>query len=271
MCQAVQDCAGDDPCTAAWQATYQYYADRQYDMAQWQALLGAAIAFLQYTSADRTADLQYDIANRQMLIAEEEYERYKCVYVECEDRLAAEICAETVPEVQYDIHADRALRDVRKQFGLLEEKLARSRRRYCASDYFRRSCELQKSEALAVIAARESAYRYAERRQDYLEERRWSRRLNILQHGRNVFSGQSASYNSGSGLATEALAAGQRAKDQLFGNLFNIGNNLITSYYQQFMGPNPLGGGYGGGGAIQSGIAGGQNLGNISVQSGVAA
>lgn len=237
-------------------------------MAQWQAALGTLFAFLQYQSADRTADLQYDIANRQMLIAEEEYDRYKCVYVACEDRLAAEICAETVPEVEYDVYADRALRDVRKQFGLLEEKLSRSRRRYCASDHYRRGCELQKSEALAVIAARESAYRYAEARQDFLEDRRWSRRLNILQHGRNIFSGQSATYNSGSGLATNALAAGQRAKDQLFSNLFNIGNNLITSYYQSSFGPNPLGTGYGGG--LQSGIAGGQNLGNISVQSGVA-
>lgn len=248
VCAAIQACGNDDPCAASWHATYQYYADRQFDMAQWQALLGVAMAVLQYTSADRTADLQYDIADRQMSIAEEEYCRYKSIYVPCEDALLAEVCAEMIPEVQYDVYADRALRDVNKQFDLLRQRLARTRSRYCMADNLRSHCELEKAQALTTIAARDAAYRYAESRRDYLEARRWERRTRMLGHGRDIFAGQSNAYNSGSGQAIQALQSGQNARNQIFSNLYGIGNSLINSYYNQFFSPTPFGvpGGQGG-------------------------
>lgn len=268
-CEALTACQGDDPCAAAWQATYQYYADRQYDMAQWQALMGLAFGYLQYESADRTADLQYDIANRQMVIAEEEYQRYKDVYVECENALAVEVCAEMIPDPDYDIRADRALRDVRKQFSALRNKLDRTRSRYCMADHMRKHCELEKSEALAVIAARDNAYRYAEKRRDYLEERRWSRRVTIMEHGRNVMSGQANTYSSASSLAFNALQAGQENKDNAFGNLLGIGNNLLSSYYNQFFSPNPLGGAGGTGGQSGNGSFQQSGIPNGNAQSGI--
>lgn len=252
ICAAVQACAGNNPCEAAWQATYTYQADRAYDMAKIQALLGLAFGYLQYQSADRTADRQYDIANRQMCIAEEEYARYKCVYVECEDSLAAEVCAETLPEVDYDVYADRALRDVRKTFTIAREKLSRKRSRYCISDALKNDCQMEKAEALAVIAARESAYRYAEKRRDYLEERRFERRKVIFQHGRNIMTGQSTVYQTGLGLATQALGAAGQARNDLYAGLGGIAQGLLGSYYQT-VNPFPYGSGYTGSGATTTG------------------
>lgn len=253
VCAAVSACSANNPCEAAWQATYTYYADQQYQMAKWQAVLGLAYGYLQYQSADRTADRQYDIANRQMCIAEEEYARYKCVYVECEDAYAAEVCAEELPDVEYDLHADRAERDVRKKFTIAREKVLRSRNRYCVSDTLYKVNEMEKVEALALIAARDNAYRYAESRQDFYAERRRIRRTDILAHGRGIMTGQSAAYQSGMGAALGAIGAQGQAKSDLFTNLAGVGNSFLNAYYSTQTNPFPYGSGYTGSGAAPSG------------------
>lgn len=252
VCAAVAACAGNNPCEAAWQATYTYQADQQFQMAKWQAVLGLAYGFLQYQSADRTADRQYDIANRQMCIAEEEYARYKCVYVECEDAYAAEVCAEVVPEVEYDVHANRAERDVRKKFSIGREKLMRNRNRYCVSDTLYKITEFEKVEALALVAARDNAYRYAEARQDYYFARRNDRRLAVLTHGRNIMTGQSNVYQSGMGATIGAIGAAGQARSDLFTNLAGVGNSFLNAYYST-QNPFPYGSGYTGTGGNTSG------------------
>lgn len=235
--QAIGACNTDNPCEAAWQTAYAYAADQAYDLAVFQALQGIVFAGLQYASADRNADLAYDIANRQMVIAEEEYDRYKEVYVECEDALAAEICAMECPEPDYDTRADRALRDVRKQFTIARKQLERNRRRYCMSDQLRDHCEMSKDEALAVVQARDIAYRYAETRHDYLDERRWDRRVVILQHGRNVKTDSSSQYSSGASGATAALQAMTNNTAELFGTISGgIGAVLNARYAQNISG-----------------------------------
>lgn len=259
VCKSIGDCGDNNPCEAAWQATYTYYADRQFEQAKYQALLGLAYGALQYTSADRTADRQYDVANRQLCIAEEEYARYKCNYVECEDAYAAEVCAEALPDVEYDVHANRAERDVRKKFSIARNKMTRQRNRYCVSDTLYKICEMEKAEALAVIAARDNAYRYAEFRQDFYAERRRIRRLDMLQHGRNIMTAQSSSYNSGSGLATAALTANGQARSDLFTNIAGVGNSFINAYYTSQPGPT-----YGSGTTTTSGTPTGTPAGNTN-------
>lgn len=252
ICQAVRDCSGNNPCEAAWQATYTYYADKQFDMAKWQSLLGLAYGYLQYKSADRTADRQYDIANRQMKIAEEEYARYKCIYVECEDRYSSEICAEALPDVDYNTHANRLERDVHKKFSLARSKLMRSRRKYCLPDTLMTMDQMERAEALAAVAARDTAYRYAESRQDFYEDRRHSRRMDIFTHGRNIMTGQNGTYAGAMGYATRAIGAQGQAKSSLYNTIFGVGQNMLNSYYATQISPFPYGSGYTGGGAMSS-------------------
>ena len=234
---AIAACAANDPCAAAWQAAYKFHADQMYGLAVFQALQGVVFAGLQYASQDRTSDLQYDIANRQMVIAEEEYQRYKDKYVECEDALAAEICAITCVEVDYDTRADRAERDVRKQFTIARSKVERLRMRYCAHDMLMDICDMEKEEALAVVIARDIAYRYSETYRDLLDERRWQRRVTILNHGRNIMSGQSSDYSQGAGMATAVLSQKQENLDNLLGTISGaiggianarVGRNLVN-------------------------------------------
>lgn len=233
----IDACRSNNPCEAAWQEAYAYSAGEAYELAVFQALQGIVFAGLQYASADRTADLQYDIADRQMRIAEEEYQRYKDNYVECEDALAAEICATECEAPDYDVRADRALRDVRKQFSMARKKLERSRMRYCMADQLRAHCELEKAEALAVVQARDLAYRYAEKRADFLDERRWNRRVVILQHGRSIQTGQMQAYSNASVQASAALQSGQDATRNLLGTISGgIGSILNANYANNLAG-----------------------------------
>lgn len=212
-------CQSNDPCAASWQAAYAYQADQMYQLAVFQALQGVVFAGLQYASQDRTADLQYDIADRQMRIAEEEYARYKALYIPCEDALAAEICAMECEVVDYDIRADRAERDVRRQYSMARSKLERARMRYCAHDLLANICDMEKEEALAVVMVRDIAYRYAETYRDILDERRWQRRVLIMQHGRNIMTGQSNMYDVGAQGASAALQARGDAMQGLLGGI----------------------------------------------------
>jgi hypothetical protein len=206
-----------------------------YALSVFQAIQSVAFGALEFASADRTADKQYDIANRQMIIAEEEYARYKSIYVECEDALAAEICAMECAEADYDTRADRATRDVRRQFSMARATVQRARLRYCAADMFTDLCDMSKAEALAVVQARDIAYRYAETYRDILDQRRWERRLAILQHGRNIMTGQSSVYDSGSGGAINALTARQEARSNALGTLSGAIGSVINAGYARNM------------------------------------
>jgi hypothetical protein len=154
-----------------------------------------------------------------MRIAEEEYARYKTLYIPCEDALAAEICAMECEEVDYEIRADRAERDVRRQYSMARSKLERARMRYCAHDMLADICDMEKEEALAVVMVRDIAYRYAETYRDILDERRWTRRVTILQHGRNIMTGQSSMYDVGAQGASAALQARGDAMQTLLGQV----------------------------------------------------
>lgn len=227
----LSECQSENPCEAAWEAAYIYAADRQYDLAVFQALQGVAFGALQYASADRTADLQYDIANRQMNIAEEEYARYKEIYRPCEDALAEEICSTECPEVDYDLYADRASRDVTREYSLARQKLQRTRLRYCVQDHLTDHCNLDRSEALAKIAVRDAAYRTAEKRNDFLNQRRWDRRMQMFTMGRSIQTGQISTYQGAIAPATAALQAEQDALDRFLGTLSGALGQVAGAYY----------------------------------------
>lgn len=242
----ISACQGDNPCEAGWQAAYAYASDRAYQLSIYQALQGIAFGVMQYASADRTADKQYDIADRQMVIAEEEYQRYKDHYVACEDALAAEICALTIPDTAYDTYADRAQRDVTKTFSLQRQKTQRARNKYCVSDLLTDLCRIGKAETLAIVAARDAAYREAEQRRDVLDERRWNRRVTILEHGRSIQTGQVNTYSSASQLAVNALGARQNSLNNLLGTLSGaVGSVLNYTYGPQINSPSTFGIGQG--------------------------
>lgn len=238
----IDACAADNPCEGAWQASYAYAADRAYDLAVYQALQMIAFGVMQYASADRTADMQYEIADRQMIIAEEEYQRYKDVYIECEEALNAEVCALVRPTVEYGQVRASALRAVTKQFSLQRAKMLRVRKRFCAVDTLHDVCDLNKTEALVSIAAMQAATKAAEERRDFLENERWTKKTWGVSLGRQVMTGQSDIYAGAMGLASDAVGARGNAMRGLLGTLSGaVGGILNASYGPQINAPTVFG------------------------------
>lgn len=227
----IDSCASENPCEASWQASYAYAADKAYEMAVYNALKDIAFGVMQYASADRTADQQYEIADRQMLIAEEEYQRYKDVFIECEEAFVDEQCAIELPTVEYTIRANRITRDVRKQFSISRQKLSRARNKFCLADYSHDLYDMEKAEALAVVAARSAAYRESEERHDQLDAKRWEKRTWAISLGRQVMTGQSDMYSSAMGFATDAVGARGNAMRNLLGTLSGAVGAIQTANY----------------------------------------
>jgi hypothetical protein len=147
------------------------------------------------------------------------------------------------PEADYDTRADRATRDVRKQMSIARGKMERMRNRYCAHDMMVTICNMEKAEALAVVVARDTAYRYEEAYRDILDEKRWNRRLKILEHGRNIMSGQSSTYAEGAGIASAAIEAARANRTNLLGNLQGAVKTLINAgaaRRQAYYRPEPM-------------------------------
>lgn len=239
----INACAEDNPCEASWQASYAYAADKAYELAVYQALTTIAFGVMQYASADRTADQQYDIADRQMVIAEEEYARYKELFIPCEEAFVEEQCAIEKPTAEYAIRANRITRDVRKQFAIERQKLGRARRRFCLADYAHDLLDMSKAEALAVVAARSAAYREAEERHDLLDAKRWDKRTWAINLGREVMTGQSGIYTSGAGMAYDAVGARGNAMRNLLGTLSGAVSAIMTANYApQINAPSIMGG-----------------------------
>lgn len=238
----INACAADNPCEGAWQASYAYAADKAYDMAVFQALQMIAFGVMQYASADRTADQQYDIADRQMVIAEEEYQRYKDDFIPCETAFVEEQCAIAKPVVEYTIRADRVTRDVRKQFALSRQILGRARTRFCLVDYTHDLIDLGKAEALAIVAARSQAYREAEERHDQLDAKRWDRRTWAINLGREVMTGQSNIYSGAMGAASDAVGTRGNAMRNLLGTLSGAVSAIgVANYGPQINAPSVFG------------------------------
>lgn len=195
----------------------------------------AAYALAQTTLAKNALDAatdaagkQYDIANRQQTIADDEYTRYTQHYAPCEDNTVDFECKRTVPYTE-DIETEcaRATADVRKQFSLLRQQLLRRQSRYCMGAAAAQERTLAIEEAVAVAAAKERVRRFLEEREFNRDTAYFNRKLQLFNIGRGLkadalaeMRGASASYELGS--ETELAA-----RNQYYGAVLSSVGGLI--------------------------------------------
>lgn len=171
---------------AAWAAAYADAAEKARLAAFFQAAQQLAIAGLQYAAAQYIADKQFNIADRQMKIAETEHARYTEHFWCVENKLADEQCG--IPEYtpDYETQAARSVLDVRRQFDVARQQLLRTRTRYCGRMIDFAMCDMAGAEARAAAEARNKAYRYEEARRDSKSDTRFNRMLQVSNLGRNI-------------------------------------------------------------------------------------
>lgn len=223
-----------------WVDAYRFAAGEARQAAFYQAAQAVIIAGIQAAAADHAADRQWDIANRQMTIAEEEYARYQLHFFCNEHNMADEACALEIPIANYDRRANRALHDIRRQFNNQRRMMARNRSRYCLVDFTRQLGMLSASEARATAAARDAAYRHEETHVRALSDVRFSRQQIVFGLGRGIFAGQDSSYSGAMGLASDSVATRLSGLNNLFGAISGGFSGMIQANYANRIANSPF-------------------------------
>ena len=236
--------AHDRAMQESWQERYSEAAEAARSAAFHQALQAVAIAGIQAAAADYAADRQWDIANRQMTIAEDEYERYKENFICNEHRMAQEACDIEVPEADYETRANRAVADIRREFATARRQLNRTRSRYCLVDFSRSLCDMAAREARAVAAARDAAYRHEEAYTRALDDVRWGRGKDVFSLGRGIMTQQDSTFASAMGLASDATATRLGGINNFLGALSGGIQGMIQANYARQIAPSPFSSSY---------------------------
>lgn len=154
-----------------------------------QAAYAAAQTLLANNALDAAKDAaekQYDIADRQQTIAEQEYARYSTHFAPCEDATIDEECARPEYVEPIEDEANRAIVDIRRQFGIARAQAQRRRNRYCIGSVIAIDRQLSIDEARAGGEAKERVRRFLEERQESRRDKYFNRKLQLFNIGRNI-------------------------------------------------------------------------------------
>lgn len=212
-----------DAWTAAQDANRLAYATAEAAYAAAQTLLaGNALE-----AANDQAEKQYDIANRQQIIADDEYKRYTQHFAPCEDTTVDTECAR--PEYVEDIEteATRAVVDVRKQFALARLQLERRRVRYCVGSIIASERTLAIEEAVAVAAAKEKVRRYLEQRQEQRRDKYFNRKLQLFNLGRGLKADALSEMSAASIADSRGADIELAARNQYYGAILSSVGGLL--------------------------------------------
>ena len=223
-----------------WRESYDNAATAAKDAAFYQALQAVVIAGLQAAASDHAADRQWNIANRQMSIAEEEYTRYKEHFICNEHNLADEACELTVPEANYDVRANRAAVDIRRQFSVARSSLLRGASRYCMHDASHTLGELAAQEARAISAVRDAAYRYEEDRAQALSDSRFNRAIQVANIGRGIHGAQINTYSGAMQMANNSIGTRLGGINNFLGAMSGGISGMVQANLAARISPSPF-------------------------------
>lgn len=235
-----------------WREEYKNASEAAKEAAFYQAAQAVIIAGLQVAAANYAADKQYDIANRQMSIAEAEYQRYKDHFICVEHKLADDACVDVLYTPDYVTRAGRAVVDIRRQFDGARKRLARQRSRYCMSDFCNDMRDIEVEEAKMTAVAKDAAYRYEELERDKFDDRRFNRRMQVSNIGRGIYNSQSNTYNAGMEVANQSIMTRLAGWNNFLGALSGGISGMIQANYQSRLAPSQ---------AIQPSVSNGQPYG----------
>lgn len=201
--------------------------DRWMWIAAQVALMTAYIALNTYLQGK-----QYDIAKSYASLTEDRWNRFKNHYAPLEKKMLNEVSSVKEPSPDYDGARSRATSSVNLAFNLANRDMAAQAKRYalCLDP----SQSLDRAKTLSIDDTVNFNYRDAENYADYLSDKRWNRRSDILNLGRNNHS-TSFSYAQTANTAFASVASAlQQAGNGISGLLGYLGNRNETLYPAQF-------------------------------------
>jgi len=223
----------------------QAWADQQsnwrYVWAAAQAAYAAAQTLLANNAlkaAEDQAEKQYDIANRQQTIADNEYARYSAHFAPCENATIDAECARPEYTEPIEDQANRAAVDIRVQFANTRQQLDRRRNRYCIGAAIAMDRTLAIEEARGVGEAKERARRFLEDREFNRQQKYFDRKLQMFNIGRNI----QATSISGLNTAAQTFERGgeieSAARNQFYGAILSSLGGLIGAGVSAYSTPS---------------------------------
>lgn len=223
-----------------------------------QAAYAAAQTLLANNALDAAKDAaekQYDLANRQLTISEEEYARFTAHFAPCENAMIDAECARPEYTEPIEDEANRAVVEIRMQFANVQQQAQRRRNRYGIGATIATDRQLQIEQARATGEAKERVRRFLENRQFDRQQVYFKRKVGVLELGR----GMPAQSIQGIGSAAAALQRGSdmelAARNQFYGAVMSSIGGVLGAGVSVFTVPSSAG--------TTQGMRGGANIGGF--------
>lgn len=192
-------------------------------------------------AAKDAAEKQYEIADRQQQIAESEYARYSAHFAVCEDATINEECARPEYVEPIEDQANRAIVDIRRQFGIARAQAQRRRNRYCIGSVIAIDRQLSIDEARAGGEAKERVRRFLEERQESRRDKFFNRKIQLFNIGRNIQASSVTEMNT----AAQGFQRGSdielAGRNQFYGAILSSLGGLMGAGLSAVGTPSPQG------------------------------
>lgn len=199
-----------------------------------QAAASVGVASIQAAVAYNVANKQYDLAKRQVAIAEFVQDTWKTNHLPCELKLLAEVCSKPKYVPAYDLVTSRASNDVAIAFGKARQDMRRNMSVYCIGSLVAAERQITVSQALLESDAVASARRREDGRADLKEQQSIDNRFKVAAIGRNLldtsgsgFKAAAAGYASGGSTIASALNSGAQLLGYLSQRNFSAGQRNV--------------------------------------------
>ncbi len=155
----------------------------------WSILFNAAqiaIAVYNAIKQEEIADKQMDLAERWYDHAEYKWERFRDHYMPLEKKLVREVSSAPVPKLDCLSSANRAKDGVNSAYDIMDRYLNKKLRAYNSCLHPTYETRLNNQKTIMQVDA--TNYNYVDDRwyRDYKDDKRWGRRSNVLNLGRNL-------------------------------------------------------------------------------------
>lgn len=192
-------------------------------------------------AAKDAADKQYELANRQLTIAEEEYARFTSHFAPCEDATIDAECARPEYTEPIDDQANRAVVEIRAQFANVQQQAQRRRNRYCIGATIAADRQLQIEQARATGEAKERVRRFLESRQFDRQQVYFNRKLQLFNIGRGMPAEAVSAIGNAAGMMQRGSDIELAARNQFYGAILSGLGGVMGAGLSYYMGPSPVG------------------------------
>jgi len=191
-------------------------------------------------AAENAANQQYDLANRELSIAEAEYARFTEYFAPCENASVQEECARPEYTEPIEKEANRAAVETRVQFANAMQQMQRRRNRYCVGSMVAAERTFAIEQARAVAGAKEQVRRYLEDRQFQRQQTYFDRKMRVLSMGRNLPTEAISGINNAASIDSRGQEWALAARNQFLSAISRGIGNVIGAGVSAFVGPVPL-------------------------------